>query len=267
MKRTLKTYLMWVALALIVVFIGCGKKEKEEPQDSSTPSSPQSTPAPSESPTPAPTTAQSAAPTPTTAQSSTPTPTLSQSATPSTTSPGASFTAPSGPTDQEMAEFAEQLKAMNQGKDIQPISTDTIKGFLPGTLAGMKQSNSDARQMGMMGINVASSRASYTDASGSGSMKLTIMDLGNISGPMRMGMTGWTVSQFDNKTDTGYEKTTTFQGHKALEEYDNQDQHGEFHVFAGDRFVIEITGDNVTMETIKKAMGEIDLKKLIAAAK
>ena len=166
-----------------------------------------------------------------------------------------------------MAEIAEQLKAMNQGKDIQPLSTDTLKGFLPGTLAGMKQSGSDARQMGMMGINVSTAQADYEGTDSSSTMQLTIMDLGNISGPMRMGMTGWTLSQYDRKTDTGYEKTTTYKDYKALEEYDNQTKYGEFHVFAGDRFVVEITGDHVTMETIKKAMGEIDLKKLIEAAK
>ncbi|MBN2316354.1 MAG: hypothetical protein JXM79_20675 [Sedimentisphaerales bacterium] len=250
MKRTLTNYLMLVALALIGVFIGCGKKEKEEAQESPTPSSPQSTTAQSESPTP--------------------TPTISQSPTPSATSPGASYTAPSGPSEKDMAEIAaknaEALKAMNQGKDIQPVSTDTIKGFLPDTLAGMKQSGSDARQMGMMGINVSTAQADY-EGSNDSMMELTILDLGNISGPMRMGMTGWTLSQYDRKTDTGYEKTTTYKDYKALEEYDNQARHGEFHVFAGDRFVVEIKGDNVTMETIKQAMDEIDLKKLVQTAK
>ena len=159
------------------------------------------------------------------------------------------------------------IEAKNEGKVIEPLSTDTLKGFLPNTLAGMERSLSDARQMGLVGINVASARADYDATSDTGSLTIRIMDLGNISGPMRLGMTGWTINQFDRKTDTGYEKTTTFKDHKSLEKYDNQDQHGELHVFAGDRFVVEITGDNVTMETIKQAMGQIDLKKLVETAK
>lgn len=259
MKRTSKNHFLLIALALVVVCIGCSKKEKEEPQESSTPSNPESTTTQSESPTPPPT-----AP-----QSSTPAPTVSQSSTPSTTSPGASFTMPTEPSDKDMAAIAarnaETLKAMNQGKDIEPVSTGTLKDFLPAKLAGMKRGETDVRQMGTMGINAATAQAVYQ--AGDGMLDLMIMDLGNVSGPMRMGITSWTMGQVDQQTDTGYEKTSTYHGNKAFEEYDNQNKEGGFRVFAGDRFVVGITGKNVTMETIKKAMGEIDLKKLIEAAK
>ena len=91
-----------------------------------------------------------------------------------------------------------------------------------------------------------------------------ITDIGNASGPMRMSMTGWTPAQVDRQTDTGYEKTTTYEGYEAIEEYDSQDQHGELLVFVGNRFVVEVRGDHTTMETIKQA---IDLKKLAQANK
>jgi hypothetical protein len=224
MSRMFKRYVVLVACVLAVFWLGCGKREKGSTPESESSPEQQSTPAKSESSTP---------------------------------------TSPANPDIAEIAaRNAETLKAMNQGKDIEPVSTDTLKGFLPDTLAGMKRSQSDARQMAMVGINVATAQANYEDGSGSGMMDLMIMDLGNVSGAMRMGMTGWTMTQIDRKTDTGYEKTTTYQGHKAIEEYDNEDQHGEFRVFVGDRFVVEITGDNVTMETIKQAMGQIDMKKL-----
>ena len=168
--------------------------------------------------------------------------------------------------DQLAAQNAETLKAMNQGKDIQPVSPDKLKGFLPETLAGMKRGQSDGRQVNMMGVKVASAQADYT-AGENGTLELMVMDVGNISGPMRMGMTSWAMMQIDRQTDTGYEKTTTYKGYKAIEEYDRHSLHGEFRVFVADRFVVEITGDNVTMETIKQAMGQIDLKKLIEAAK
>ena len=229
MERISQNYLMLIAFFLALVFIGCAKKEKEEAKESSTPSNQKNATVKTVSPT--------------------------------STSPS------SNDLSTIEAKNTETLKAMNEGKDIEPLSTDTLKGFLPNTLAGMERSLSDARQMGLVGINVASARADYDATSDTGSLTIRIMDLGNISGPMRLGMTGWTINQFDRKTDTGYEKTTTFKDHKSLEKYDNQDQHGELHVFAGDRFVVEITGDNVTMETIKQAMGQIDLKKLVETAK
>lgn len=241
MSRMFKHFSMPVACILVVSLMGCGKREKEQTPESKTSSEQQSTSAKSESPTPA-----------------------------SDQSESKSITPPAPPASPDMAELTAQntetLKAMNQGKDIEPLSTDTLKTFLPDSLAGMKRSLADARQMGMVGINVATAQADYEDTSGSGMMELMIMDLGNVSGAMRMGMTGWTMTQIDRKTDTGYEKTTTYQNYKAIEEYDNQSKHGEFRVFVEDRFVVEITGDNVTMETLKQAMGQIDLKKLVKTA-
>jgi hypothetical protein len=242
MTRILKHYTTLVALMLAASLMGCGKHEKESTQESNTSSKQQSTSAKSESPTLA-----------------------------SNQSESNPVTPPAPPASPDITEITtqntEKLKAMNQGKEIEPLSTDTLKGFMPESLAGMKRSTADARQMSMVGINVASAQADYEDTSGSGTVDLMIMDLGNVSGAMRMGMTGWTLAQIDRKTDTGYEKTTTYQGYKTFEEYDNESKHGEFRVFVGERFVVEITGDNVTMETIKQAMSQIDLKKLAQSAK
>jgi hypothetical protein len=189
---------------------------------------------------------------------------------PSPQQSGESSTAqPSAPADfaQMAAQNAETLKTMNQGKDVQPVSLDGLKAFLPEALAGMKRTDSDAQHVNMMGINTASANADYQAGSGAGALELTITDVGNVSGPMRMGLTGWAVAQFDRQTDTGYEKTTTCQGYKAFEEYDRQDQSGGLRAFVAERFVVEVTGDGVTMETIKKAMGQVDLKKIAQAAK
>ncbi|UCD53252.1 MAG: hypothetical protein JSW27_11520 [Phycisphaerales bacterium] len=228
--------------SLLVLPAGCGKKEEEQQTaaPSPTPSAAQNDVASSESPAPA------------------PQPSATPAASPSpTTAPDYNVMA---------AQNAETLKAMNQGQDIQPLGPETLKGFLPDTLATMKRTDIDARQMAMMGINVASGRAAYADAD-SGQLDLMITDLGNVSAPMRMAMAGWAVTQVDTQTDTGYEKTVTYQGHEAYEQYDRGDSSGSFRVFAGDRFVVEVSGTDVTMVTIKQAMGQVDLKKLLEAAK
>jgi hypothetical protein len=234
--------------SMIVLSVGCGKKDEEQQTaaPSPAPSAVQNQVATSEAPAPAPSSAPSA-----------PAPVTSTAPAP-TAAPGFGGTA---------AQNAEALKAMNQGKEVQPLTPEALKGFLPATLAGMKCTDSDARKMGMMGINVASGRAAYEAADGSGQLDLMITDLGNVSGPMRMGMTGWAMTQVDSQTDTGYEKTVTYQSHKAYEQYDRQEKSGAFRVFAGDRFVVEVNGDQVTMETIKQAMGQVDLKKLLEAGK
>ena len=245
MTRHFKFLSLIVLACVLLLSSGCGKKEEQQPADQS-----QSTPSP----------AQQSAP----SQPETTTPSQGPAAEVSQM-PNANEAAPPMDMDQLAAQNAETLKAMNQGKDIEPVSTGTLKDFLPAALAGMKRGETDVRQMGMMGIKAAAAQADYE--AGDATLELMIMDLGNVSGPMRMGIAGWTMAQIDRQTDTGYEKTVTYQGYKGMEEYDRQTKHGEFRIFVGDRFVVEITGDNATMETIKKAMGEIDLKKLIEAAK
>ena len=248
MAQHVKSPFSIILACALLLSSGCGKKEEEQQAAGQTQPAPSSAqqPAPSQSPT----------------TTSSKEPVAQTSAMPNTTE-----AAPRMDMTQFTAQNIETLKAMNQGKDIEPLSASALKGFLPSSLAGMNLSRSDAQHMNMMGVNVATAEADYSAGEGSGLLELVIMDVGNMSGAMRMSMRGWTMAKIDRTTETGYEKTTTYQGYKALEEYDRQDEHGEFRVFAGDRFVVEVKGDRVTMEKIKQAMGQIDIARLAKATK
>lgn len=173
------------------------------------------------------------------------------------------------PTTDTPAAAAEQnrqiLTQMNQGKQITAVTPDTLKGMLPKTLAGMTQTNASAEQNQAMGINLTHAEGEYAGQNDA-SLSLQLTDVGNLSGPMKMGMVGWTMAQYDRKTDTGYEKTATYSGYKGMEEYDNESKSGTIRVFVADRFVLELTGDNTSMDTIKQALNQIDLKKLASLA-
>lgn len=158
------------------------------------------------------------------------------------------------------AKNKQKLLEMNDGKDIQPVETGTLKDFLPAKLTGMKRADAVVERNQMMGVDMAVARARYeaTDSS----IRIVIMDVGNLSGPMKMGMTGWTMAQYNRETETGYEKTITYKGYKGMEEYDNSEKDGGIRVFVADRFVVEVQGNQTSMDAIKKAMDEIDLKKL-----
>lgn len=248
MSSVVRTLSVFLVCAVVAALAGCGKRE--EP---SQPSSEQQAGSPAAQPG-APTTQQPAVP----SVPGTPAQTTAPTGTPAMPSPGMDL-------DKMAAEQAAALKQMNQGKDIQPISLDTLKGYMPDTLAGIKRTNSEAQHVNTMGVNLATASANY-EANG-GELELVITDTGNLSGPMRMGLTGWATAQINSQTDTGYEKTITYQGCKAVEQYDRQNKQGTLRVFAADRFVVEITGTGVTMETIKQGMDQIDLKKLAQSAK
>jgi len=171
--------------------------------------------------------------------------------------------------EPDYAKMAEDnrkaLAEMNQGKDIESVPGATLKALLPTELPGMKRTDATAERTQTMGIDMSSAEGEYsaTDNSG-GNVLIKMTDTGNMSGSMRMGMSAWTMGQYSRETDTGYEKTTTINGCKAMEKYDTQNKEGSLEILVGDRFIVVIQGYDVTMETIKQAVDKIDLKKLAA---
>ena len=73
---------------------------------------------------------------------------------------------------------------------------------------------------------------------------------------------GWAMVDIDKESDTGYEKTTTYKGQKAHEQYTKESQHGEIEVLVGNRFIVEAKGNSVKMDDLKAALGKIDIGKL-----
>jgi len=178
--------------------------------------------------------------------------------------------APGASSMPDYAKMAEQnrqaLAQMNQGKVVEAVSAATLKDLLPADLPGMKRTNASGERNQAMGVDVSTAEGRYDAADGQGaSVSIKLTDVGNMSGPVRMGMASWAMTQYNRETDTGYEKTTSFSGYKAFEEYRTQDKSGAVRVWVADRFIVEIDGNNVTMDTLKEMLGKLDFKKLAAA--
>ena len=93
-------------------------------------------------------------------------------------------------------------------------------------------------------------------------MKLEIFDTGGVAGIATMALAAWTMADIDKETETGYEKTTTLEGYKAFEKYDNQNKSGELNVLVADRYVVNVNGNHVSMDQLKGILGDLDLDKL-----
>lgn len=228
------------ACVLAVVLAGCGKKGGQSQ---------------SEAPKPA---AQSpAAP-------ASPAATASKTQVPQAGSPAT----PAAPTAADYAKMADQnrqnLAQMNGGKVVEAVAPATLKGFLPAELPGLKRTNASAEKTDSMGMNLTTAEGRYNADGSETSVSIKLTDVGNMSGPIRMGMTAWAMAQFNRETDNGYEKTTTYDGYKAYEEYNTQDKNGTLRLWIADRFVVEVEGNGMTMDTLKQMLGKIDLKKLAA---
>jgi len=179
--------------------------------------------------------------------------------------------APVGDTaEPDYAKIAEEnrkaLTEMNKGKVIESVSATTLKALLPTELPGMKRTNATGERTQTMGFDMSNAEGEYSASDGSGAnVRIKLTDTGNMSGSMRLGMSAWTMGQYDRETDTGYEKTTTINGYKAMEKYDKENKEGSLQIMVADRFLVDVEGYDVKMETLKQVVGQIDLKKLAAS--
>jgi hypothetical protein len=115
-----------------------------------------------------------------------------------------------------------------------------------------------------MGFTISHAEADYSNEDGSQNINIDITDMTGASGLAGLAAWGWTMAEIDKETETGYEKTTKYKGHKAYEKYDNQYQDGSIEVLVSGRYMVSVQGNNVPMELVKNAMDEIDIGKLEA---
>ena len=173
------------------------------------------------------------------------------------------------PSQDDMARMAEDTKKklaeFNQGEEIEAVDFRQLKALLPESLAGMERTDAQGERMQMMGVNTAHAEGTYeaTDESG-GMIEIRLTDLGNTSGAAAMGVAGWAMMDYDREEESSYERTMSYQGCKGVEEYDTDMSEGTVRVLVGKRFMVEVEGSEVPMETIKAALERIDLKKLEA---
>ena len=166
-----------------------------------------------------------------------------------------------GETPQDMAAAMEEMqKAMTGGETVKPVNFRDLKKLLPESVLGMRRSNYSGERTGAFGINVSVAEAKYLSDDGKW-IEIKITDLGSMKGYVAMAAAGWAMAEIDKESDEGYERTSTYKGHKAFEKYNSRSEEGEFNLFVANRFIIEANG-NVDVEILKKALDPIDVGEL-----
>ena len=163
--------------------------------------------------------------------------------------------------DAMAAMGAAMSGAANAGKKVETVSYQELKALLPESLPGMKRTDATGEKSSAMGMQVSNAEGRYRSDEGS-SATIKITDIGSMTGLAGMTAYAWAKVDIDRESDTGYEKTTTFNGYKAHEKYDKQNKSGEISVLVGDRFVVEVDGRGVDIDAIKSTLGKVDLGKL-----
>ena len=156
----------------------------------------------------------------------------------------------------EMQEQAEKQKNLK----VEPVDFRKLRDLLPEAVGNLERTEIEGQKGGAMGMSVSSSEAVYAGEEGR-RLTVKLTDMGNVSGLAMMGL-GWAMIEIDKETSSGYERTTEYEGHKAHEKYDRDRERGEMQAVVAGRFVVEVEGRGVEMETVKAAMAALDLGAL-----
>ena len=162
---------------------------------------------------------------------------------------------------EALQQLADKAKDMGDKKTVDPVDFRDLKALLPETTANLKRTEATGEKTGAMGFTVSMAKGQYS-GEGDASISIEIVDTGGIAGMATMAMAAWTMADIDKETTTGYEKTTKIEGFKAFEKYDNEGKDGEINVLVADRFVVNVHGNNVTVDQMKESLKDIDLSKL-----
>ncbi len=148
------------------------------------------------------------------------------------------------------------------GDQVEALTPDALKPFLPETLGGLPRVNYEAARNAPIGIQVSNAKATYRGPQGGQELTLEVTDTGGAKG--FMALAGFAGIEEDKQSDSGYEKTY-HEGGRMIHEQWNNSGSGEFTIVLGDRFVVEVHGSGVAgISTLKAAVNAVNLAGLEA---
>ena len=160
-----------------------------------------------------------------------------------------------------MATLGAAMNAANSGKQVETVDFRELRDLLPDDVGGLKRTDASGEKNAAMGMQVSTATGHYSNDQGANA-SVTITDIGSLTGLAAMATFAWASAEFDRDTGHGYEKTTRVDGHKAVEKWDSSSKSGEVSVIVADRFVVAVSGNDISMNDIKSAVGKVNLGKL-----
>ena len=148
------------------------------------------------------------------------------------------------------------------GDQVEALTPEALKPFLPDTLAGMPRTSYEATRNAPIGIQVSNAKATYRGPQGGAELQLEVTDTGGAKGIMALA--GFAGIEEDKQSDHGYEKTYHQDGRMIHEQWNNGGS-GEYTIVLGDRFVVAVHGSGVAnIDALKSAIGAVNLAGLEA---
>jgi hypothetical protein len=158
---------------------------------------------------------------------------------------------------------ANSAARAQSGSNPAGIATDTLKKFLPDSLGGLTRQEYSGAGGQLAGLGASAVEGKY--GTGDKRVTLDVTDMGEMGALASLGSVLGVNG--DKETPTSYTKVREVDGRTLIEDYDRDTHHGSYSVIAGSRFLVKAEGYGVSMDELKAAVGEVDLKALEALAK
>ena len=166
----------------------------------------------------------------------------------------------SGDTKAQMAAATELVgAALGGGKRYEPVGIEVLKPLVPEKFAGLPRTSQGAEKGGMAGLQVSKAEARYGEGSGK-EVELEVTDTGGAAG--LMGLAGWMNVQGEREDGSRIERTRKEGNRMVHEEVSKTGGENEYTVVLGSRFVVSARGQGVAIDTLRSAVGSLDLAKL-----
>jgi hypothetical protein len=165
----------------------------------------------------------------------------------------------SSPEDISNA-ISNALRGLNDGEEVEAVDFRELKALLPERLAGLDRTALEGEKTGMAGLQYSMAKARYEKDDME--VDISMVDGAGFAGIVT-GFAAWSMVEVDRETDTGYERTTEINGHKAFEKYDSRTQDGQLSVIIQDRFIVNIDADDLESDQLlRKIFKDLNLRKL-----
>lgn len=146
-------------------------------------------------------------------------------------------------------------KMMEKMKSLPALSTDQLKAMLPESMNDLKRTSFSVNSG--MGYGVADAR--YKNEDGSKEYHVTIYDCVGTAGVAWYSMMYWGMNM-EQEDENGYKKSTTFNGSKAIESFEKNNNEYSLLFPASNRLLVNVEGENTNLDGVKQVANSLNLK-------
>lgn len=149
-----------------------------------------------------------------------------------------------------------------EGGGVETVDFRTLRDMLPVELDDMERVEASGERAGVAGFSFSQAEGEYRSDDGERRISLQIVDGGGLAQMTMLGA-AWMQVEVDREDDNGYERTTDHEGYPAYEkERSGPSPRSELSVVVAERFLVTANGQNVRMDELKDAVGDLDLGDL-----